>query len=70
MFENLLKQGLRIAEAKARRKADEIAGRLRDELPKDVSVEPKGDAVALSGKALIARLVLEAGLRFLLARIK
>lgn len=70
MFENLIKRGIELAERRVRERAGELAERLRTELPKGIEAEPAEGGVRLSGRELAMRLVLEAGLRFLLARIR
>lgn len=70
MFDTLAAIAARRAKARVEERARELADKAREALPADVRVEADAAGVKMSGKALAARLLLEAGLRFLLARLK
>lgn len=69
MFEALIARAGRSAERRAAELARQIAGRLDDGLPADVSVEADGSDVRLSGRALKRRLMLDPALKWTLARL-
>jgi hypothetical protein len=70
MLEGVEARLLRIAEHRAARRRRVVADRLRAELPPGLAIEESGEGVALKGRGLGRRLVLEPALRWLLAALK
>jgi hypothetical protein len=70
MFERMTERAHRVAQARAERRRRGIAERLRDDLPAGIAVEGRGESVALSGRGLRRRFILDPALRGLLGRLR
>jgi ABC-type transport system involved in cytochrome bd biosynthesis fused ATPase/permease subunit len=69
MFEALMKRAASSAEAQARARRRELAGRFAEALPPGVLAQAEEAGVALSGKGLRRRLALDSRLNQLIAGV-
>ena len=67
MFERLEARAARAAEARAAARRERIAARMAEQAPRDVSVAVEGDRVAVAGRGLMRRMLLDPALRWLTA---
>lgn len=67
MFERLEGRAGAATEARVETRTARLARELREILPPEVSIEPAGDGVLLTGRGLARRLVLDASLRWTIA---
>ncbi len=70
MFERLKQRAHRAAQARAEARRRGIAERLRQDLPAGIAVDIRGEGVALSGRGLRRRFILDPALRGLLGRLR
>lgn len=70
MFERMTARAMRLAQAKARVTAGELADRMKSELPKGVNAVAEDNGIRLSGRQLARRLALDPALRWLTARLR
>jgi hypothetical protein len=67
MFETLMVRMARIAERRAAARAEEVAARLREELPGGVTAERVEGGVRLSGRALRRRPAIDQAIKWTIA---
>lgn len=70
MFERLIERGGRAAAAKAAARARRIEAELGSELPPGMGCEAADDGVAIFGRGLVRRYLLDAALRALIGRVR
>jgi hypothetical protein len=70
MFERISARVMKAAEARARLKAAELAGRIKAELPRGVNAVAEDGGIRLSGRRLAWRFALDPALRWLTARLR
>ncbi|HEX8668176.1 MAG TPA: hypothetical protein VF727_07370 [Allosphingosinicella sp.] len=69
-FERLLARGRELADRRAERSAETIAGALAEAAPRGIAVERVAEGVVLSGRRLRRRFALEAGVRWLMEKVR
>jgi hypothetical protein len=70
LFERTMHRAATLAARRAEARADELAGRMQDELPAGIAAERTAEGVRLSGRDLRRRLALDPGLRWLVERFR
>jgi hypothetical protein len=70
MFEDLTMRAAAFAEARRKAQRGRIAAALREAAPRGVRVEEVDEGVLLSGRALRAQSIAEAGLRWIAAVLR
>ena len=68
MFERLIERGRAVAERAAERRRERLAETMAEEAPRGVCVRVEGEAVALAGRRLLRRYVLDPAMRRLVER--
>lgn len=67
VLEAMARQAARLAERRAAARRSQLAARIGDAAPKDVTVTVEDEAVVMSGRGLVRRLTLDPALRWLVA---
>lgn len=70
MFNGLLERARILAERRVRERIDMLAERMQAQLPRGVAADAGREGVRLSGRGLIRRAGLDAGLRWLLGSVR
>jgi hypothetical protein len=70
MFERLIERAALIGAARAARRRERLAARMREAAPEGVAVQEEGQAVVLSGRRLGRRIADDPELRWLVAEAR
>ena len=70
MLERLEARARRYAEAGARARSAQLAERMREALPPGITVEAGEDGVAIAGRGLARRWLIEPALRWMIGGLK
>jgi hypothetical protein len=70
MLESLERRARGLAERQARRIGSDLAAALRESAPRGMRIEPRPDGVALAGRGLIRRRLIEPALRRMVERMR
>ena len=70
MLERLAERGRAACEERAQARADAVAQALAEAAPAGIRVERVAEGVALSGRGLRRRFALDAGIRWLMERVR